>query len=283
LRRSTATLATGGVHLGKNSWNNHILRNHLVGNNVLETFNATTPGDDLGAWGIIINSDGNEIAYNTFKDNAAVCTRPNTWIMSNSIEIYEGSNNWIHHNWAYGDRVFSELGGRTTKASNNRYAFNLYTTARPDSRFIVTRGGKSVYGPVYNTVINHNTTYQTGARSQGIVCDSGCSGSMLTVSGSIIWAQEKAVYADGAFNFNNSLVWNSAGKPTLQIGGSPTLNNVVMANPRFKNPSGGNFALQSGSAAIDKDYGSALAKKDLRDTVVPQGARGDKGSFEFTG
>lgn len=283
LRRSIASAATAGVHLGYNSWRNHVLGNQLVGNNVLETFDGSKPGDDLGAWGLIINSDGNEIAYNTFRNNAAVCTRPQSRLMSNSIEIFEGSNNWIHHNKAYGDRVFSELGGTTTKASNNRYAFNLYVSARPDSRFIVTRGAASSYGPVNGTILNHNTTYQTGARSQGVVCDSSCSSSVLTMTGGIIWAEEKAIYADRPFALSNSLVWNSQGAPVLQIGGSPSLSNVVVANPQFQNPGAGNFSLKAGSRAIDHDYAGSLAAKDLKNTKVPQGVRGDTGSFEFVG
>jgi hypothetical protein len=283
LRRSIASAATGGVHLGRGSWRNHIVGNQLVGNNVLETFDGSKPGDDLGAWGVIINSDGNEVAYNTLRNNAAVCTRPKTWLMSNSIEIYEGSNNWIHHNKAYGDRVFSELGGRSTKASNNRFAYNLYVSARPDTRFIVTRGGGSVYGPVNGTILNHNTTYQTGARSQGVVCELSCSPSVLTMTGGIIWAEGKAIYADRPFALSNSLVWNSRGDPVLQIGGSPSLNNVVRANPQFQNASAGNFSLKAGSRAIDHDYAGSLAAKDLKNTRVPQGARGDTGSFEFVG
>lgn len=282
-RRSVSTASTAGVHLGKGSWNNRIIGNQLVGNNVLETFNDSTPGDDLGAWGIVINSNGNEIAYNTFRNNAATCTMPGQWLMSNSIEIYEGSNNWIHHNKSYGDRVFSELGGKAIKASNNRYAYNLYSSKRPDSRFIVTRGGQSAYGPVYNTVLNHNTAYQTGAGSQGIVCESGCSTGILTVTGSILWAEQKTVYADAPFTLSNSLVWSSAGDPVLQISGSPALPNVVTANPLFKSAPQGDFSLAAGSAAIDRDFAGALAGTDLRNTTVPQGVRGDKGSFEFVG
>jgi hypothetical protein len=47
----------------------------------------------------------------------------------------------------------------------------------------------------------------------------------------------------------------------LQIGGNPSLSNVVLANPQFKNPDAGDFAL----------------------AAVPQGVRGDTGSFEFIG
>jgi hypothetical protein len=179
--------------------------------------------------------------------------------------------------------VFSELGGKTTKAANNRYAYNLYSSARADSRFIVTRGGKSTYGPVYNTVLNHNTAYQTGARSQGIVCELGCSKGILTVSGSIFWAEQKTVYADAPFNLSNSLIWSSAGDPVLQIGGTPALPNVITADPLFKGAARGDFSLAAGSVAIDGDFAGALAGTDLRNVAVPQGTRGDQGSFEFVG
>ena len=280
-RRSTSTAATAGVHLGRTSYANHILNNQLIGNNVLETFNDSTPADDLGAWGMVVISDGNEIAYNTFKNNAAVCTMPGQWLMSNSIEIYEGSNNSIHHNKSYGDRVFSELGGATVKPANNQYVYNLFTTARPDSRFIVTRGAGSPYGPVSGTVLNHNTTYQTGMHSQGVVCDLGCGPTILKVSGSIMWAEEKVVYADAPFDLSNSLVWNTAGAPVLQIATKPVLTNVVVANPLFVNAAGGNFALQSTSPAVDADPGIAMAAKDLCNTLVPQASSPDFGGYEY--
>jgi hypothetical protein len=282
LRRVTSTAATAGVHLGKASSANHIVGNQLIGNNVLQSFNDSTPADDLGAWGIIVNGNDNEVAYNTFKNNAAVCTMPGQWLMSNSIEIYEGSHNSIHHNKSFGDRVFSELGGGSVvKATGNRYFYNVYSSARPDSRFIVTRGAGSAYGPVNGTVLNHNTSYQTGLRSQGIVCELSCGPTILSVSGSIIWAEEKVVYADATFDFSNSLIWSSNGVPVVQIKTKPVFTNVVIANPMFTNPPTGTFTLQPTSAAIDADLGVTLSTKDLNNVSVPLGLRPDFGSYEL--
>jgi hypothetical protein len=283
LRRTTSTQATAGVHLGKNSSANRVLSNQLIGNNVLQTFSSTAPGDDLGAWGMIVNGNGNEVAFNTFKNNAAVCTRPNTWIMSNSIEIYEGSNNLIHHNKAYGDRVFSELGGGAVKPANNQFFYNLYTSARPDSRFIVTRGARSPYGPVTNTVLNHNSTYLSGVGSQGVVCELGCSPSIITITDSVIWAEQKVIYADAALTFADSVVWSSTGRPVLQIGGTPAISNVIQANPLFANAVAGNLTLLTGSPAIDVDVHPATVAKDLNNVPVPQGGRSDAGAYEFVG
>jgi hypothetical protein len=106
---------------------------------------------------------------------------------------------------------------------------------------------------------------------------------ILTVSGSIFWAEQKTVYADAPFNLSNSLIWSSAGDPVLQIGGTPALPNVITADPLFKGAARGDFSLAAGSVAIDGDFAGALAGTDLRNVAVPQGTRGDQGSFEFVG
>ena len=145
LINSASSGSTAGVHLGSTSRATRVLSNVFSGNNVLEQFGTN---NDLGAWGVNIISDDNEVAYNLFYDNAAVCT--NGKGASNSVEIFEGSNNNIHDNNSFNDRVFSELGSSASvKAANNTFTNNLFVTGRPYSRFIVTRGADdAAYGPV---------------------------------------------------------------------------------------------------------------------------------------
>ena len=69
--------------------------------------------NDLGAWGVNIIGNDNEVAYNLFSNNSAVCI--NGKGASNSVEIFAGSNNNIHDNNSFNDRVFSELGSSATR------------------------------------------------------------------------------------------------------------------------------------------------------------------------
>jgi hypothetical protein len=104
---------------------------------------------------------------------------------------------------------------------------------------------------------------------------------MVTVNGSIIWAEQKAVYADTGLTMTNSVVWNAAGKPVLQIGGAPVITNVVQANPLFQNAAGCNFALTAGSRAIDLDPSVPTVAKDILNVLLPQGGLTDAGAYEF--
>ena len=70
-----------------------VLSNVFSGNNVLEQFGTN---NDLGAWGVNIISDDNEVAYNLFYDNAAVS---HEWQRREQLgRFFEGSNNNIHDN-----------------------------------------------------------------------------------------------------------------------------------------------------------------------------------------
>lgn len=238
LINSVSSGSTAGVHLGSTSRATRVISNVFTGNNVLESFGTN---NDLGAWGVNIISDDNEIAYNVFANNAAVC--PNGKTSSNSLEIFAGSNNNIHDNNSFNDRVFTELGSSaTSKAANNTFANNLFVTGRPDSRFIVTRGALDTsYGPVPGTTVVGNTTFQTGTGSQAVVCSLGCGGDILSLSSNVMWAEEKVMYADAPFSLGRNLIWNSAGQPFAQVKGG-SLSSLLVTNPKFADPASNNFA-----------------------------------------
>jgi hypothetical protein len=239
LINSASSGSTAGVHLGSTSRATRILSNTFTGNNVMETFGTS---NDLGAWGVDIISDDNEVAYNMFSDNAAVCTNGSVRRASNSLEIFAGSNNNIHDNNSFNDRVFTELGSSSSvKSVNNTFSNNLFVTSRPDSRFIVTRGAEdATYGPVSSTNVVNNTTFQTGTGSQAVVCSLGCGADILSLSSNVLWAEEKAVYADGPFSLGRNLVWNASGQPFVQIAGG-SMSSLVVANPLFADPASNNF------------------------------------------
>jgi hypothetical protein len=142
---------------------------------------------------------------------------------------------------------------------------------------------------VPGTVVDHNTTYQTGANSQGVVCGMGCTSAVLTLRSNIIWAEEKNLYADDALVESHNIFWNRAGTPFVQIerpragGGvdviavSPT---SKLADPLFTNPATPNFTPRAGSPAVDSGHPTVGYVTDLAATTVPQGAGPDVGGFE---
>jgi hypothetical protein len=282
LINSVTSGSTSGVHLGASSHATRVISNIVTGNNVMESFGTS---NDLGAWGVNIHSNDNEVAFNLFSDNVAECTNGNTRRASNSLEIFEGSRNNIHGNNSFNDRVFTELGSSSSvKSVDNTFADNLFVTARPDSRFIVTRGANDpTYGPVSGTNVVGNTTFQTGAGSQSVICSLGCSPGILSVSSNVFWAEEKVMYADAPFALGSNLVWNSSGQPFAQIAGGST-GSLVVANPNFADIASNNFlATASPEFGVQRPMGPGRApipgvasKLRILDTRILVGYSGGK-------
>jgi hypothetical protein len=282
LRYSQATHAMAGVHFNNNTHHDQILYNTLTDNNVMnvltpKSFNAY---DDIGAWGMVLKGRNQEVAYNYLARNNAICTY-DTVPQGNSIEVYEAQNSTIHHNTAYGDRVFSELGGSAAmRADSITYAYNLVVSSIPDTRFIVARGGSNSFGPTYRVKLYNNTVYLTGANSQGIICSAGCSTSIMTAINNVVWAEQKAAYADAAFVESNNVYWNSAGRPFVQFQNFLMSATSRLANPLFISASGRNFALQSASPAINMGQLTSWTW-DLTGKAVPQGGLPEAGAYEY--
>jgi len=270
LTNSVTSGSTAGVHLADSSRATRVLSNVITGNNVMESFGTN---NDLGAWGVSIISNDNEIAYNLFSNNSAVCI--NGKGASNSLEIYAGSNNNIHDNNSFNDRVFTELGSSATdKSVNNTFADNLFVTNWTNSRFITTRGaGDTSFGPVSGTKVVSNTTFQTGAGSQGVVCSLGCNSSVLSMSSNVFWAEEKALYADAPFDLGRNLMWNSAGTPFAQLKGG-SISSFLVADPAFLNPASGDYrsgkapelGIQRGPGVAPVPVGQVNSKERILDT-----------------
>ncbi|MEL6890812.1 MAG: hypothetical protein AAFP84_04395 [Actinomycetota bacterium] len=286
ITKSEASGATAGVHLSTRSSNNKILDNDIFENNVLTSF-GSNPARDLGAWGVLVRSDGNEIAYNRLRDNTASCRNQGYKLHSNSIELYEATNTSIHHNRSEGDRVFSELGSSAAKkASNNLFERNIFVTDQPDSRFITTRGADDGFGPVRSTRVLHNTTYQTGARSQGVVCGGGCGNGVLEVRNNIFVAEEKALFANGNVTLGPNLAWSvGPGDPLVQIirASNQTVADAerltITADPRFQNANRGNFRLKRGSPAVNAADSTRVSRTDFANRGLQSG-RADLGAYD---
>lgn len=169
-------------------------------------------GDGTGSSGVGINIHGsnNEIDHSILRYNYWVDV--NGCRKGDAIEIYgeenqEANSNQIHHNLAYDNKTFSELGIKTSgspnytplgQADGNAYYSNvIYGSLAPTDcgsstscangwkgiSGLVTRGPNEtpdsageVYGPVYFTSFINNTINFTGECSQGIVCGGDCHG-----------------------------------------------------------------------------------------------------------
>ena len=281
------TQATAGIHISKTAGEyNAVTRNVLAGNNVMqEPFDGS---GDLGAWGMLVRGSHNDISYNTFRDNRAVCLK-GKYYSSNSVEIYEGDFNSVHHNIAENDRVFSELGGsETNKSTDNTFEFNLADSSVPGARFITTRGsGDTAYGPVMRTLVTRNTIYFTGAGSQGLVCSLGCKASILTASYNIIDVVEKTIYFDATMGAVNNILWahglavkiedGARNMRTIPPGVTPA---TIVAEPGFVDPANGDFRLLGSSPGINKG-GATNYTTDLLGNPASNGGP-DIGAHEYT-
>lgn len=286
LRNSKASGLTAGVHLNVGSHHNKIINNTLV-DNVLMSVNTNNHGnDDSGAWGILLNGDDNEIARNYLSGNNAWCSYDYGPGEGASIEVYKAKRNYIHNNRSLGDSTFSELGGSSTvKSQDNVFAYNLYSSPNRKSTFLIVFGPSNSFGPAYGTKAYNNTIYLGNVTgSQGIVCTSGCSSSLLSMKNNIIVGGTKAAFADAPFDESNNIFWKDDGKPFVQFMGftmSPTDRKI---DPQFVAPSANNFRLQSTSPAINAGTGVPLSWSpvvDLDQIPVPQNGGIDIGGFEY--
>ena len=272
--------ATAGAHLGRESTANRVIHNEIH-DNVVKKSEEADPALDLGAWGVLVVSDDNEVAYNTLRDNVAVCRNQGAPPSSNSVELFEGSGNRIHHNWSYGDRAFSELGSSDTEvASDNRWDYNLMVSDLDDAVFLITRGEGGEFGPVFGTTATHNTVFLTGERSDAVVCGNGCGPDVLTLTGNVLDATRKAIFSDAVFPESHNVYWSSTGTPTIQ---SPIVLHPTSAivDPGFADPAGLDLRPGPGSPLIDAAGPDRTHDEDL--DRAPVDDRPDIGAYERPG
>jgi hypothetical protein len=252
VRAAKATRLTIGVFFHVQSHHNRLLNSTITDNNVLEKL---TSAGAHGASGVSLHGNHHEIARNYFANNRSICTY-NGVVESISIELYTASNSKIHHNVAYNDRVFVELGSTSQwRSENNMFAYNLfvsdYAHSSMGARFIVTRGYNHEFGPVLGTQLYNNVVYLTGSGSKGISCQQ-CDNGILTVRNNILWANDEPFSTDNGFIESHNIFWSNDGQPGLRWRGFTKAPSSVVTNPNFTNPGNRNFTLQSGSPAIDE-------------------------------
>jgi hypothetical protein len=283
VRHSVARENTVGIKIAEFAHHNSVLNNEVIDNNIAEVLD-TTPGNDLGPWGIVLMGDDNEVAYNYLSNNNSWCSYD--WGYEGAaIELFMAQRNNIHHNISINDKIFSELGGSATiKTEDNTFAYNLYVSSLEDSQFLILRGAKSPLGPTSRTKVYNNTVYLTHPTSEGIICGAGCSKDILTARNNIIWAERKVFFADAPFNEGYNIFWNSDGTPFVQLQSHDMSSTSMTVDPKFSNVSTQDFTIKPSSPAINQGTSAVIDEGyrfDLAQTSIPQGATVDIGAYEY--
>ena len=265
--RVEESLITGnvvGIQVRPGATDNRILRNELRDNNRMSVLTQSPTDDDSGAFGVLLQGDGTEVAHNTISGSDAFSY--DYGHDGAAVEVYGGQRNHIHHNLAIDNDAFSELGN--ARSSDNTFAYNVVRSSLPEAVFLVTRGANSGYGPVLRTTLYNNSVVLAGASSQGFVCHAGCGPNILTMRNNIIQAVLKVGYADAPFDEDYNLYFGGARQ--FAVG-----NHSQVRDPLFVDEAGGNLRLRSSSPAIDRGVNVGYAN-DIDGAPVPAPGGSDR-------
>ena len=271
VERCELTTSVAGVYVKAGSQRNQIINNKIVGNNRMSVLDRGGENDS-GAFGVLVNGDRTEVAFNTITGSDAFSYDYGR--DGAAVEIFGGQRNVVHHNVAIDNDAFVELGD--PQAEDNTLAYNLVVSSLQTSTGVVTRGNQDSRGPVSRTRVENNTISLSGTESQGFVCFGGCSSEILAMRNNIVQSPGKVGYADAPFSEDYNLFYGG------QIQFTPGPHSMI-ADPAF---APGGFTLSAESPAIDR--GALLGYgRDLAGSPVPiDGSRDgeavtDLGAFEY--
>ncbi|WP_041230843.1 choice-of-anchor Q domain-containing protein [Deinococcus peraridilitoris] len=272
------------MHFVSGSTGNKALHNTLKNNDIMSRNDADHGDNDSGAWGVLLNASGNEVAHNSFSGNIA-CSE-DYGIEGASVEIYHAGNNLIRHNSSVNDSTFSELGGQS---EGNTFAFNLFAplneTSQKAAEFLIVPGNKGTR--VYN-----NTAYKVQV---GLACFRTCDTSVLDFRNNIVVgasnARKSEFYSDAVPLESHNVFGRIDAFPQYFSGGSsPPASTLLLSagqtNTLFVSSSESNFRLGASSAAVDAGNPELtfLAElgisTDLDNRPVPYGRAPDAGAYE---
>ena len=245
----------------RRNWIHHHLTQGIFGNATKSLFDrnrinhngdfsrcASTPSICNQHHGIYMNGTAITLTNNLFYDNLGVGVQLNGTV-SYSSSSHPGSDFALSRNWVI---------------TNNTLAYNNYGAG------IVVWGGNGDNARIENNILHENCSKCASYHTNGIVF-TGATGS----TGIVI--RNNLAYASG-----------SGGTKFLGSGGSYTQSgNIVNTyNPKFVNapatlPSSPNFALASGSPAIDGGLSVSATKISYPGTTRPQLSGYDIGAYEY--
>jgi hypothetical protein len=251
-------------------------------------FNTVGGGsDDYGAVGVNITTDNNEVSYNRFIN----CIAPSYdfGVDGGAIEFYGGDNpdrnldyNYIHHNYASGNKGFVEVG--IGHANNVRFAYNVSVN---NGRFSVINMGDQFGATIFNFKVENNTIVETANTSQGWAIfgfGAATTPDMFLARNNIIYVSwykyiaNLTDYAGSAITHQNNLYYFTDPRTVL---GYSLGSGESMSNPGFVNLPGLDFHLQSGSPAINAGLGLGYTL-DFENHQVPSGNAPDIGAYEYS-
>jgi hypothetical protein len=259
--------AVAGIEVTPESRGDAILHNQLIDNNRMAVL-TPTPGDDSGAFGILLRGQGTLVAYNRIEGSDAFSYDYGR--DGSAVEVNGGRNDTIVRNVAVDDHAFTELGNPQSR--DNTYAYNLFVTKSRGATFLVTRGAQDRFGPVRGTRVYNTTAVLTGKNSEGIACFDGCGPDILRLRNDVV-AAGHAVDADAQFDEAHDIF-------SGRIAGVRLGRGSIVGSPRFRNQRSGDFRLLPSSPAIDRGVLLGFAR-DLVGTHVPlEGKPPDDGCYE---
>jgi hypothetical protein len=241
-----------------------------------------------------IYSQGNNNV--TFEHNHIVISNSNTNGHSDDIQSYQDGNVVVRDNWFqqantatvnnHGAWISDGQTGGAVQFYNNVVLVPNLTSDSAVTDYKETSwsgtgsvnfwnntiigGGRGVNIAGANLAQIKNNIIEPAARGYGVVLLPGTSLPTNAVSHNLIWAPNASIA-----NVNNSsLSWAQWQALGYDAGG-------VNANPDFVNAAGGNYALASGSPAIDHGMTLSPVTTDYNGVARPQGAAYDIGAFEY--
>ncbi|KKS07707.1 hypothetical protein A3K01_01455 [candidate division WWE3 bacterium RIFOXYD1_FULL_43_17] len=281
IKNIRATNLYAGVYIAGDLTSGPVSNHNKVLNSVFIDNKMMNSQSDAGAMGVLVWGDDNEIAYNEFSGNDA-CSRVYTRDGS-AVEVYGGKRNNIHHNKAYNNETFSELGHART--SDNKFGYNLIVAKLAYGKGFVTRGAGDNYGPVLNSSFYNNTVYLTGSSAQAFVCAGNCNTSttpVFTIKNNIFSGGQKSAYFGGTTFVESNNIFNKTPEPTsYSVNGSSRVADPQFATVEDTYTSVIDMHLKSGSPAVNggtSDNGGYST--DLDGANVPASTM-DIGAFEY--
>ncbi|MGI8459404.1 MAG: right-handed parallel beta-helix repeat-containing protein [Propionibacteriaceae bacterium] len=238
----SASGSVAGVSVTKKSTDARVLSSNIYNNTKMSVLTKSPAWDDSGAFGVVLNGTRTEIGYNTITGHEAFSYDFGT--DGSAVEIYESSDNLIHHNLIEQSSGF-ELGGKTSRG--NVFAFNQLYSTKATSEGFVTRGGGDQFGPVKDTLFANNSFYLTGARSKGLICYAGCNSAILTARNNIVVARGSTVWTDGAMKEDHNLFWGGSVQLKSGLG-----TGSKVADPRYVNVAKGDLHISRQGPAYRK-------------------------------
>ncbi len=260
--------------------------NRIIGNHIHDLrMVINTPGgdDDYGAVGVWLFAGDNEVAYNRIVNCKAGSF--DYGADGGAVEIWADpgaavDNNFIHHNFAQGNKGFSEFGGRGGTSSNTVIAYNVMVDN--DRPLSIHMGGAFAL-EVRGLRFENNTLVDTRTESTFaafIFTNGSPTAETLSVRNNIFWLgnyQKFTLQATNGFAHSHNLYYFKNPKTllNLELGeGERT------GNPFFVSLTTFDLRLASGSPAVDAGLDLGYAA-DFDGNPVPQGAAPDLGAYEF--